>query len=177
MPRQRGMPAILSGMLAVAGATAASAQSPLSVAFAVSAGIVNGCAVATSGSSSWGTIQFPTVPGVTTGTINADLLSGGSTGLQIDCTPGMTVTLTADNGTQPSASNVRQLEISGDTSTPVPYLLYANGSNTPWTTQGVMLSFPVGTSHQAFPIHARATLPTATRAGAYSDTVRITMSW
>jgi spore coat protein U-like protein len=177
MQRMDRMGAAPIGILLAIASPAVAQTQTAKQAFQVQATIANGCTVTSSGGSAWGQIQFPTVPGVTTKTVDADLLSSGQTGLQIDCTPGMTVTLTADTGQNPSSGNVRQMKISGDSTTPVPYLLYGNGGATPWTSQGIALSFPVGTSHLSFPIHARATLPTATKAGAYSDTVRVTMTW
>lgn len=111
--------------------------------------------------------------GVTTGTVQASLLASGRAGIQIDCTPGMTASLTADTGDN-AISGVRQLA-SGTVR--VPYQLYANGSSTAWTTQAVSLAFPVGTQRQLFPVIAKATLSGPTQAGAYSDTVRVTLSW
>lgn len=152
------------------------ASAQMTKAFQVSADIVNGCLVATGGSGHWGDIALGSVSSSATGTVEADLLSGGANGIQIDCTPGLTVSLTADNGNQPSGG-VRQLAIAGNAGARVPYQLYANGSATPWTSQAVSLSFPAGTSHMAFPVHAKATLPGSMVAGAYSDTVRVTLSW
>jgi spore coat protein U-like protein len=161
-------------LLAWFAATPAAAQ--MSKAFQVSADIVNGCLVTTAGSGNWGDIALGSVSSSATGTVEADLISGGANGIQIDCTPGLTVSLSADNGNQP-VGGTRQLAITGNASAKVPYQLYANGSNTPWTSQSVSLSFPAGTSHKLFPVHAKATLPGAMVAGAYSDTVRVTLSW
>lgn len=169
-------PTIAMAALLLAGASiSAPAPAVTQQPFTVSADIVNGCAVTPAGSGNWGDIDLGTVAGATTGTVEADLLSSSATGIQIDCTPGMSVTLSADNGNQPSAG-VRRLAIGGDLTTPIPYLLFVNGT-TPWTSQSVALSFPAGTSHQTFPVHARATLSGATKAGTYRDTVRVTLSW
>lgn len=166
-----GCAAALIGMFA-----AAPAPAQMQKSFQVSADIVNGCLVSTTGNGTWGDIALGNVSSAATGTVEADLVSGGSNGIQIDCTPGMSVTLSADNGNQPVAGT-RQLGIAGNASARIPYQLYANGSQTPWTTQAVGLSFPAGTSHQLFPVHAKATLPGGMAAGAYSDTVRVTLSW
>ncbi|MDH7639778.1 spore coat protein U domain-containing protein [Sphingomonas oryzagri] len=165
--------AMLAGALA-GGLGAAPATAETSKSFQVSAVVANGCSVTTSGGSSWGSIDLGTVSGVSTATVQASLLQSGQAGLQIDCTPGMTASVTADTGLTPTTGGVRQL--ASGTST-VPYLLYANGSNVPWTTNAIALSFPVGTSHLSVPIVAKATLAGATRAGAYADTVRVTLSW
>jgi len=154
--------------------TAAPCHAETTRSFVVDATIVNGCAV-TQSAGSWGKIDFGTVSGLKTGTIDADLLSSGVGGLRIECTPGTSVTMTADNGNN-AAAGQRRLMQAGVT-TPVPYALFANGSTTPWTTQGIALSFPAGATKQTIPVKGRATLPGSLRAGRYVDTVRITLSW
>ncbi|USI71599.1 Csu type fimbrial protein [Sphingomonas morindae] len=150
-------------------ATAETAKS-----FQVSAIVANGCSVTTSGGGSWGSIDLGTVSGVSTATVQASLLQAGQAGLQFDCTPGMTASITADAGLSPTSASIRQLASGAGR---VPYTLYANGSNVPWTTNAIALSFPVGSSHISMPVIAKATLTGATPAGAYADTVRITLSW
>lgn len=156
----------------------ASADAPAIAAttrtFVVDATIVNGCAV-TQIAGAWGKIDFGTVSSLATGTLDASLLSGGVAGLSIECTPGTSVSLNADNGNN-ALSGQRRLLQAGVT-TAVPYALYANGSVTPWTTQAIALSFPVGSTKQTLPIKGRVTLPGALRAGKYIDTVRITVAW
>ena len=152
------------------------APAQMQKSFQVAADIVNGCIVSTTGSGTWGDIALGSVASSATGTVEADLVSGGANGIQIDCTPGLSVTLSADNGNQPTGGT-RQLGITGNASARIPYQLYANGSQTPWTSQAIGLSFPAGTSHQLFPVHAKATLSGGMAAGAYSDTVRVTLTW
>jgi spore coat protein U-like protein len=165
---------MLAGVIA-GGCGATSATAETSKSFQVSAVVANGCSVTTtsSGTGTWGNIGLGTVSGVTTGTVQASLLSSGNAGIQIDCTPGMTASMTADSGNN-AVSGVRQLA-SGTAR--IPYQLYANGSGTAWTTQAVALTFPVGTSHQNVPVIAKATLGPPTKTGAYADTVRVTLSW
>jgi spore coat protein U-like protein len=175
MPVAYRMAAMMLAGAVAGGCGATSATAETSKSFQVSAVVANGCSVTTSGgASSWGNIDLGTVSGVTSGTVQASLLSNGTAGIQIDCTPGMTASVSADTGLNPSSGGVRQL-ISGTSK--VPYLLYANGSNTPWTTNAIALSFPVGTSHLSVPVVAKTTLSGATKAGAYADTVRVTLSW
>lgn len=143
--------------------------------FLVTAAIVNGCAITNTAAGNWGAIDFGTVSGLATGSVDASLLSGSASGLRIECTPGTTVSLTADNGDH-AASGQRRLAQAG-VATAVPYALYANGSATPWTTQAVAIAFPAGATTQAVPLRGRATLPGALPAGRYSDTVRITVAW
>ncbi|MBA2934769.1 spore coat protein U domain-containing protein [Sphingomonas sp. CGMCC 1.13654] len=175
MPVAYRMAALVLAGAVAGGCGATSATAETSKAFQVSAVVANGCSVTTSGgASNWGSIDLGTVSGVTSGTVQASLLSNGTAGIQIDCTPGMTASVSADTGLNPTSGGVRQL-VSGTSK--VPYLLYANGSNTAWTTNAIALSFPVGTSHLSMPVVAKATLSGATKAGAYADTVRVTLSW
>lgn len=164
---------LLSGALCLAGAPA---RAELTKSFQLSAVIANGCSVATTGTGTWGDIDLGSVSSVTSGSTSANLLSGGNTGMQVSCTPGLSVQVSADNGNQP-AGGVRQMVNSTSSAAKVPYQLYANNSATPWTTQTITLSFPAGTSLQSLPVKATATLSAPTPAGAYSDTVRVTLSW
>jgi spore coat protein U-like protein len=175
MPVAYRMAALMLAGAVAGGCGATSATAETLKSFQVSAVVANGCSVTTSGgASSWGSIDLGTVSGITNGTVQASLLANGTAGIQIDCTPGMTASVTADTGLNPSSGGVRQLA-SGTSK--VPYQLYANGSNTPWTTNAIALSFPVGTSHMSVPVVAKATLAGATKAGAYADTVRVTLTW
>ena len=157
-------------------ATAGAASAETQKSFSIAAVIATGCAVTTNGAGNWGDISLGTVGGLTMGTIQADLLSGVAAGIQLNCTPGTTVNITADNGNN-AVAGVRQLVHASNATSLIPYLLYANGSASAWTTQAIPLSFAVGTSQQIFPVRAKATLSAPTRAGAYSDTVRVTVSW
>lgn len=165
--------AILIGVLCL---SATPAQAELTKSFQLTAVIANGCSVATTGTGSWGDIDLGTVNSVSTGTTSANLLSGGNAGMQVSCTPGLSVQVSADNGNQPAAG-IRQMVNSTVGTAKVPYQLYANNSATPWTTQAITLSFPAGVSLQNLPVRATATLSAPTPAGAYSDTVRVTLSW
>jgi spore coat protein U-like protein len=147
-----------------------------SKSFSVTAVIATGCAVATDGAGHWGQINLGTVNGAIGGSASASLLNSGISDLRINCTPGTTVNVTADNGDH-ATGGARRLGHATDAASFVPYTLYANGSQTPWTSQSIGLSFPVGTSQRLLPVSAQATVPAATRAGTYSDTVRVTVSW
>lgn len=169
--------------LVSSGAVALASLALLSVAaraettknFQISADITRGCIVAVNAAGQWGRIDFGTVSGVAQGTVDADLVSGAVSGIQIDCTPNTTANVTVDNGDH-AANGTRQLAL-GANGPAVPYQLFANGSNTPWTTQPVALSFPVGTSRRILPVRGRATLTRPMTAGAYTDTVRVTLTW
>lgn len=144
--------------------------------FTVAAVIATGCSVAADVSGHWGQINLGTVNGATGGAASANLLNSGITGLRLNCTPGTNVNVTADNGDHAS-SGARRLAHAVNASSFVPYTIYANNSSTPWTTQAIPVSFPVGTSLQNIPVRAEATVAAPTRAGAYSDTLRVTVTW
>lgn len=144
--------------------------------FTVSAVIATGCLIATNAGGRWGEISLGTVGGLASGTVEADLLNGAATGIQLDCTPGTSVNISADAGDH-ALAGIRQLAHSTVGSSLIAYQLFANGGTTPWTTQTVGLSFPVGTSQLQLPVKARATLAAPMRGGAYSDTVRVTVTW
>ena len=144
--------------------------------FTVGADIAAGCAVTADGSGYWGQINLGSINGATGGTTNANLLNSGVSGLNINCTPGTTVNVSADNGDH-ALAGTRRLVHATNAASFVSYALYANGSATPWTTQSIALIFPVGTSQKFLPVSAQAIVAAATRAGNYSDTVRVTVAW
>jgi spore coat protein U-like protein len=160
----------------VLGLAAPPAGAETSKSFSVTAVIATGCSVVTDGAGHWGQINLGTVNGALGGTASASLLNSGLSDLRINCTPGTSVNVTADNGNHASGGT-RRLEHTTQTGNFVSYTLYANGSQTPWTSQSIPLSFPVGTSQRLLPVSAQAIVPAATRAGAYADTVRVTVSW
>ena len=146
-------------LAAVAAAWAMFLSAPCTAAttrqFVVSAAIVNGCAV-TQAAGSWGRIDFGTVSGLATGSQDANLLLGGISGMTIECTPGTTASLAADNGNNPVSGQRRMVQ--AGVSMGVPYALFANGSPTPWTTQAIALTFATGSTRQVIPIRGRVTL-------------------
>jgi spore coat protein U-like protein len=146
--------------------------------FTVGATIAQGCAIATDGGGggTFGNIDLGTVSGVLAQSVSGSLVASLQTGLQIDCTPGTSANVTADQGDQPSGG-VRRLVHATQAASLVPYQLFANNSQTPWTSQSVPVSFAAGVQHQALPITAVATLSGPTRGGGYSDIVRITVTW
>ena len=168
---------VLSGAIALASLAVITvpARAETTKSFQVSADIVKGCIVAVNAAGQWGKVDFGTVSGVASGTVDADLLAGAVSGIQIDCTPSTTAYVTVDNGDH-AASGTRRMG-QGTNGPTIPYLLFADGSNTPWTTQSIAVSFPAGTSRKVLPVRGRATLTRPMAAGAYTDTVRVTLTW
>lgn len=157
-------------LLFVAAPVAAETAKP----FEVSARILPGCLVATDAGGRWGTIDMGQVSGVPGSIADATLVSSAGAGLSIECTPGLSVNVTADTGDHPAAGERRLLR-GGGTDT-IAYRLFADGSATPWTGGPLPLSFATGGT-RLVPVRARATLTTSARAGTYTDTVRITLTW
>ncbi len=168
-------PAAVAALLIAAGWASAGAAET-SRAFRVGAIIANGCAISADAGGNWGAIDLGSVDGLGGGSVQASVTTASAAGLQLDCTPGMTVNLTADNGNQP-LHGVRQLVHATRSGERVPYQLFANGSQTPWTSQPIPLAFAVGTSRLSMPVQARAVVPRGAVAGRYSDVVRITVTW
>lgn len=165
----------IGGVLALAAIAAMPARAETTKSFQVSADIVKGCIVTVNAAGQWGKIDFGTVSGVAQGTVDANLLSGAINGIQIDCTPSTTASVSIDNGDH-AANGTRNLG-QGTNGPIIPYQLFADGSSTPWTTQSIALSFAAGVSRRVLPVRGRATLTRPMAAGAYSDTVRVTLTW
>ncbi len=142
--------------------------------FAVSARIVAGCSIAADAAGRWGAIDLGTVSGAAAGTTaQGALVSTVGAGIAIECTPGLSATLSADTGDHPDGGGGRRLMLSGGTAT-IGYILYADGATTPWTA-ALPLSF--GTGQRLLPVRAVATLAGPAPAGRYTDTIRVTLSW
>ena len=168
----------LAALAALLVAGAGSAVAETSKGFTVSATIAQGCAVTTNSGAggTWGNIDLGTAAGMATGSVTANLVSSGVSGVQLACTPGVTATLTPDQGNQASAG-VRRMVHASQSASMISYLIYANNSATPWAAQGLPMSFTSGTQNQTVPVRAVATLSATSPAGAYADTIRLTLSW
>jgi spore coat protein U-like protein len=164
-------------VLTAAPATAGATQVPTTATFAVTAQVVSGCVVV-SGSSSglnFGTLAFGSYPAVSTGQVSASATGGSA---QIQCTPGVTLTMTIDGGLNPSAS-ATQRNVKATGATLVGYRLYADSGHTQaiGINQGVSVVVPASGS-VTLPIYGVLTLPGATAApGTYSDTAQVTISY
>lgn len=141
--------------------------------FAVSARVVNGCAVSIDGGGALGRIDFGSLPGTASQSVEADLLSSSGAGIAIECTPGATANLSADMGDH-AAGGERRL---GHGTNRIAYRLLVGSGATVWGSQSVALSFPVGGGTQRLAVKGRAILTGAHAAGHYTDTVRVTVTW
>lgn len=168
-----GKLAIGPAVLIATGCLPTAVAAETSKSFQVSATIANGCAVTSGAGGNWGTINLGTVAGTHSGNAEAGLISGAVSGIQVDCTPGMSVNLTANSGLNP-AGGVRQLASQAER---IGYELRVGSGATNWTSQAIGLAFPLGTSRQTLPVVARVNLSGTAKAGAYSDSVQVTLTW
>lgn len=144
-----------------------------SVDFAVSASIVNGCVISGTNTGVFGTLDFGTQPGV--GSISASAAYVQSSTIVLACTPGTSLSMRIDGGS--NYTTTRNLKVAGNTNL-VAYSLYTNAAHTQAIpiNQDVALT-PGNASNITLPIYGQLQLSGANRAGTYSDTLNVTLSW
>lgn len=168
--------AALAGVTITAPSAGADTAGTIDVSLNItSACVINGAAALQSTAGTVGTLRFPDQPGVF-GTVDAELVGSSGTGaMSVLCSPGVTPKLTIGSGAHDAAGR-RQLAYNG---TSVPYRLYADAGRTTEIGIGHEITLPVASSTAAVvPIYSRVSgaglvLP----AGAYVDTVQVTLSW
>lgn len=150
-----------------------SAWGVTSTTFQVSASVVAGCVVSGTNTGVFGTLNFGTQSGVATSSVSASYVQ--STTITLACTPGTAVSMSIDGGS--NYATTRNLKISGNTNT-VPYYLYSNATHTTAipVNSAVALSYS-NANNITLPIYGLLTLPGPTRAGTYTDTLTVTLSW
>ncbi|KAF1069394.1 MAG: hypothetical protein GAK45_01110 [Pseudomonas citronellolis] len=172
-------PTLLLLLALPVGATRADV-SPVSKAFQVSATVASGCAFGTTLSSSnynLGNLNFGTLASLATPVSVAS--SAGSGSIVLTCTPGMTVSIALDYGTNGASASQRYLR-QGSGSETLAYQLYRDAAYSQvWGTGALALSvpsFPAAT--QTYTVYARllasSSLPSA---GTYTDTVTVTLTY
>lgn len=140
-----------------------------------SACVINGANALQASAGTVGTIRFPDQPGIF-GNIDADLVGTGQSGaMSVLCSPGASPVLTIGSG-QNDAAGRHRLASNGNT---LPYRLFSDAARTTELTINHQIALPVATSTATLvPIYARVTSNGAViPAGAYSDTVQVTLSW
>jgi spore coat protein U-like protein len=141
--------------------------------FQVAASVVAGCVVSGTNTGVFGTLNFGTQSGVATSSVSASYVQ--STTITLACTPGTAVSMSINGGS--NYTSTRNLKIAGNTNT-VPYSLYTNASHTTAipVNSAVALSYS-NPNNIILPIYGLLTLPGPTRAGTYTDTLTVTLSW
>ncbi|PKH25368.1 fimbrial protein [Enterobacterales bacterium CwR94] len=141
--------------------------------FQVTASIVAGCVVSGTSPGVFGTLNFGSWSGVETRTVNASFVQ--NSGLTLACTPGTTLNMSINGGT--NYTSTRNLKVANNTNL-VAYRLYNSAS---YTTE-IPVNQNVGITYSnanniVLPIYGRLQLTGPTRAGTYTDTLTVTLSW
>ena len=141
--------------------------------FQVSASVVAGCVVSGSNPGVFGTLDFGTQSGVASSSVSASFVQSST--ISLACTPGTTVSMSINGGS--NYTTTRNLKLASFTNT-VAYSLYSNASHT--TAIGVNSPITLSYSNAnniTLPIYGLLQLPGPTRAGVYTDTLTVTLSW
>lgn len=144
-----------------------------STTFQVSASIVAGCVVSGTNTGIFGTLNFGTQSGLATNSVSASYVKSST--INLACTPGTTLSMTINGGS--NYTSTRNLKLANNTNT-VPYYLYSNAART--TPIPVNTAVPLSYSNAnniTLPIYGSLQLPGPTRAGVYSDTLSVTLTW
>lgn len=143
--------------------------------FQVSATIVNGCVVSGTNTGVFGALDFGTQPGVGTRAVSASYVQSSS--INLACTPGTTLNMSINGGS--NYGTTRNLKVANNTDL-VAYTLYTNASHSAASAipvnQNVALSFSQA-NNITLPIYGLLQLSGVKRAGTYSDTLTVTLSW
>ncbi|WP_312758564.1 spore coat U domain-containing protein [Pantoea brenneri] len=141
--------------------------------FQVTASIVAGCVISGTNTGVFGTLNFGSQSGVATSVVSASYVQ--STTLNLACTPGTTLSMSINQGN--NYTTTRNLKLPNFSNT-VPYTLYSNASRTTVipVNQAVPLSYS-NANNITLPIYGQLQLPGNARAGVYSDTLTVTLSW
>ncbi|MBB3306417.1 Spore coat protein U (SCPU) domain-containing protein [Candidatus Pantoea symbiotica] len=141
--------------------------------FQVSASVVAGCVVSGTNTGVFGTLDFGTQSGVASNSVSASYVQ--STTITLACTPGTAVSMSINGGN--NYTSTRNLKNTSSTNT-VAYSLFTNAAHTVAipVSSAVALSYS-NANNITLPIYGLLTLPGPTRAGTYTDTLTVTLSW
>lgn len=144
-----------------------------SATFQVSASIVAGCVISGTNTGVFGTLNFGTQSGVASSSVSASYVQ--STTITLACTPGTALSMSINGGS--NYTSTRNLKHTSNTNT-VAYSLYTNAAH----TTAIPVNSPMALSYSnanniTLPIYGLLTLPGPTRAGTYTDTLTVTLSW
>ncbi|MGF6317663.1 Csu type fimbrial protein [Pseudomonas frederiksbergensis] len=141
-----------------------------SQSFQVSATVTAACLVM-GGVSTYGNLDFGTQSALATNTVQVQL----SDGVQLQCTPGVSLSLSVDGGQY--NSNGRHLQLD-DGSARVPYQLFSDAafSESLGIGQSVAVAYS-DANNIRLPIYAQVQLPGDQPGGIYSDVLQVQLSW
>ncbi|MVV50077.1 SCPU domain-containing protein [Pseudomonas sp. PB120] len=141
-----------------------------SQSFQVSATVTAGCLVM-GGVSNYGNLNFGSRSALSTGPVQVALTGG----VQLQCTPGMTLNMTVDGGQY--NSNGRHLQLTTG-SNRVAYQLFRDAafSQSLGIGQSVAVAY-TDANNISLPIYGQVLLPGNQPGGTYSDVLQVQLSW
>ncbi len=171
------LPVVALG-LCIGGAQPAT-QVPTTATFAVSATVSSGCwVVGNPGQTAnvgFGMLDFGTHSAAIGASYNAVVGVSSGSPAQVQCTPGVTATMTIDGGLN-ATGNQRRMKLAPNYY--VPYTLTTAPGGGTTVLPGVGVSIVPGNGPITLPVYGTATAPgTGVPGGQYSDTVQVVFSW
>ncbi|MHC8332521.1 Csu type fimbrial protein [Pseudomonas sp. LB3P25] len=141
-----------------------------SQSFQVSATVTAACLVM-GGVSNYGNLDFGTQSALATNTVQVQM----SAGVQVQCTPGVTLNMSVDGGQY--NSNGRHLQLEGG-SARVAYQLFSDAafSESLGIGQSVAVAYS-DANNIRLPIYGQVQLPGDQPGGIYSDVLQVQLSW
>lgn len=153
---------------------AASSPMPLaavtSQSFQVSATVTAGCLVV-GGVSNYGRLNFGSQSALSTSTVQVALTGG----VQLQCTPGVTMNMTVDGGQYNSSGRHMQLSTGSNR---VAYQLFRDAGYSQSLGIGQSVAVAYTDANNIFlPIYGQVQLPGNQPGGTYSDVLQVQLSW
>jgi len=143
--------------------------------FQVSATVVNGCLVSGTNTGVFGSLDFGTQPGVGSRSVSASYVQSSTVNLA--CTPGTTLNMSINGGGNYGTS--RNLKVANNSDL-VAYTLYTSATHSAASAipvnQNLALTYS-NANNITLPIYGLLQLSGVNRAGTYSDTLTVTLSW
>lgn len=157
----------------------AATQVPTTATFAVSASVVAGCMVVGNPTQTTGiglgTLNFGSQAAVNTATASTTVSVGSNGMAQLQCTTGVSVTMTIDAG-QNAQGSQRRMKLAPNYY--LPYNLYGSAGTGSPIAPNVGWTITSNGSAWTVPVWGIATPPgTGLPPGQYSDTLQVTFSW
>lgn len=142
----------------------------------VKASIVNGCVVSGTNPGAIGTLNFGTLPGINSAATTANAVFANNTTISLACTPGTTLFMSINGGLN-YANSTRNMKIANNTDV-VSYGLFTNAAHTTAIPLNTALAVTYSNANNiTLPIYGLAQIPRVNRAGTYTDTLTVTLSW
>lgn len=157
-------------MLLCAGSVPLPLAAVTSQSFLVSATVTAGCLVV-GGVSNYGSLDFGSQSALATNTVQVALMGG----VQLQCTPGVTMNMTVDGGQYNSSGRHMQLSTGSNR---VPYQLFHDAaySQSLGIGQSVAVAY-ADANNIRLPIYGQVQLPGNQPGGTYSDVLQVQLSW